>query len=60
MSEPAPLAAAAPASHKRKYHTHSDDIRACVLKMRAAGMSSRDIEGVTSVPRATVQRWVRE
>lgn len=60
MSAPAPLAAAAPASHKRKYHAHSDDIRACALKLHANGTSYRKIEDTTSVPESTVRRWVAQ
>ena len=60
MSSPAPVAVAAPAPHKRKYHTHSDDVRACVLKLHAQGMSWRKIEDSTSVPKSTAERWVAQ
>ena len=60
MSAPPPLAAAPPAPHKRKHHAHSDDIRACVLKLRAQGKSWREIQQVTSVAESTAQRWVQQ
>ncbi len=60
MSAPAALDAAAPAPRKRKYHAHSDDMRACVLKMRAQGMSWSKIEATTSVAERTAQHWVQQ
>jgi transposase len=60
MSAPPPVAAAAAAPRKRKYHTHSDDVRACVLKLRAEGWTWQQIVHKTSVPQATAQRWVQQ
>jgi transposase len=48
-----------PAPRKRKYHTHSDDMRACVVHMRARGASWQQIEDTTSVAQRTAQDWVR-
>ena len=58
MSAPAVVDVAAPASRKRKYHAHSDDVHACVLKLRAQGMSWSKIEETTLVNKRTAQSWV--
>jgi len=60
MSAPAPPVVALPASRKRTYHVHSDDIRACVLKMRADGKSWGQIERTTSVAERTARHWVTQ
>jgi transposase len=58
MSAPAVVDVADPASRKRKYHAHSDDMHACVLTLRAKGMSWSEIEETTKVKKRTAQHWV--
>jgi transposase len=45
---------------KRKYASHSDAVRAYVLRLRAEGQSWAVIEYRTTVPPTTAKRWVKE
>lgn len=59
MQAQAAAAAAPSPPPKRKYHTHGDDARALVVRLRAAGRSWQHIEDETGVASSTARHWAR-
>ena len=48
-----------PASPKRKYNEHSDDLRACIVRLRDSHMSWKRVATLAGVPESTARDIVR-
>jgi hypothetical protein len=53
------LQPAVPPNRKRKYASHNDDLRACVVRLHECGLSWSQVEETSGVPRSTAQDVAR-
>jgi transposase len=54
------LEPSSPPSRKRKYSTHSDDVRASVVRARESGLSWPRVAELSGVPRSTARHIVQQ